>query len=281
MALDALAIEDTAECPNCGHQVLAKWAFCRHCGIALNALQCLSPEKPRKSGVRWTFRRWEPVTEPVARFADAASPVTPRLDMSRHVMNLERLGFLDGFKLPFEACFDPDFGWATPLLSRFFQVFPVFSLIRVLRKSPLHYIPAEAEKRITFLEQRVVSMTDSDAARLSQLVDQGRRLSEHLQQLCVAREIHLERRRKELSMLESNQEVELKRARGERQALEAKLQEAGQERLEEVRVELRKEQVEQGGLQAEYQKQLGEEAQRLHLLLKKQHAVMSLEDVAE
>lgn len=51
MALDALAIEDTAECPNCGHEVLAKW------------VSCLDRSAPRGQGLLPSLRhRSEPRT---------------------------------------------------------------------------------------------------------------------------------------------------------------------------------------------------------------------------
>lgn len=79
---------------------------------------------------------------------------------------------------------------------------------------------ASLEKSIGLLDQRVQQVTQGDAARVRALVDQSRRLLEGLEAMRGAREIHQERREKELRLLETNTMLDLSRAsqaRGEMQ----------------------------------------------------------------
>jgi len=80
---------------------------------------------------------------------------------------------------------------------------------------------ASLEKSIGLLDQRVQQATQADAARLRALLDESRRLLEGLEAMRAAREIHQERREKEMRLLETNAMLDLSRAsqaRGEMQA---------------------------------------------------------------
>ncbi|CAK9010308.1 unnamed protein product [Durusdinium trenchii] len=218
-----MALEDSAPCPNCGNSILKKWAFCRHCGIALNSI---------------TGALWEPVAEPLA--------VRSRF----HVDAPDLVSKVQDQEFPSEWSKRPEMHW---------------------EKSPLHFFPAEIEKQIASLEQRVAQMTEGDSTRMRVLLEQTTCLEEGLQAIRVAREIHDERRRKELQMVQGSFDTDLKKAVSERIQLESSLQEKGKAMLEDCRADLVKESAHKGSVQDEHVREIGEEVQRLHALLEKQH----------
>eukprot|EP00435_Cladocopium_sp_Y103_P064035 s699_g25.t1 len=232
MALDASPVEETS-CPNCGSSVLAKWAFCRHCGIALNSL---------------AGAQWEPVAEPLLRSrrrlhaALDASSQSPSTLTESHL----RQDLLEDYRRGKQEM--------------------------SLEKSALHFIPAEVEKQIVLLEHKVAQVTEGDSNRIGALSDQVKRLEEGLHAIRVAREIHDERRRKEHKMLESSFATDLEKAASERKQFQSTWQaERGMSILNDCRADLTKEHEQKGSVQEEYVREIGEEVQRLHVLLEKQH----------
>ncbi|CAJ1383819.1 unnamed protein product [Effrenium voratum] len=141
-----------------------------------------------------------------------------------------------------------------------------------LQNSYLHLAPAEVEKQIAVVEQRIVQIREGDGGRVRLLCEQAKRLEEGLQAMRVAREIHDERRRKELKVVEGSFAAELERAASERQEVEAKLQETADTMLEECRADLSKEHSHRGMVHHECTREISEEVQRVHVLLEKQRA---------
>jgi len=235
MAFDGSSpTEETRACPNCGSSVLAKWAFCRHCGIALNSFGA----------------QWEPIAEPLGlrsrrKLSDAA---------------------LDASQSP-SALSEPRFRQ-----DHLEEIYRRGKQEMNLEKSALHFIPAEVEKQIIVLEQRVEQITEGDSNRIGALNEQMKRLEEGLQAIRVSRDILDERRRKERKLLEGSFTAELERATSERRQLESSLQERGRSILDDCRADMIKEQEQKGSVQEEYVHEMGEEVQRLHVLLEKHHS---------
>jgi len=141
-----------------------------------------------------------------------------------------------------------------------------------LEKSYLHCAPAEVEKRVVLLEQRIVQVKEGESSRIQTLYEQAKRLDEGLQALRVSQEIHDERRKKELKMVESNVMSDVQKAASDRQDLERRLQESTDAVVGDCRAEFLKEQSRREAVHDEYGREIGEEVQRLHVLLEKQQS---------
>mmetsp|Transcript_124282 Transcript_124282/g.264874 ORF Transcript_124282/g.264874 Transcript_124282/m.264874 type:complete len:245 (-) Transcript_124282:54-788(-) len=124
-------------------------------------------------------------------------------------------------------------------------------------------LPAEVDQMVTLLDQRVTQVTQAEGARVRMLGDQTQRLLEGLQAMRVAREIHEERKLKELRMLESNVMLDLSKASQERRALGARIEEAGAMCLGEQCEALRDDLRQRDAACEACAREIGEETQRL------------------
>lgn len=131
-------------------------------------------------------------------------------------------------------------------------------------------LPMEIEQMVTALDQRVTHVHQAEDARIRMLEDQVQRLAEALQAMRVAREIHDERRLKEIRMIESNALLDLGNARQARQDLEFRSEELGSQRLQELREELARHREQQSALQTDYSRELSDEVDRISTLLEEQ-----------
>lgn len=124
---------------------------------------------------------------------------------------------------------------------------------------------------VTMLDQRVTHATQAEEARLRMLADQTQRLVEGLQAMRVAREIHEERRLKEIRMMENNLQLDLQSARQARKEIECRAEDLASNRLSELGDELRRERLAHESVQEEYTREIGEEVRRLTAILEDQH----------
>lgn len=123
--------------------------------------------------------------------------------------------------------------------------------------------PAELEQLATELEEQVVHTTQADEGKLRMLGDHAQRVAEALQAMRVAREIQDERHQKEMRMVESNVHLDLNGARQARLEEEARIEEAADTRLNELRDALQRERSAHEAAQQDYAQELGEEVRRL------------------
>lgn len=132
-------------------------------------------------------------------------------------------------------------------------------------------LPCEVEQMVAMLDQRVTHATQAEEARLRMLSDQTQRLVEGLQAMRVAREIHEERRLKEIRMMENNLQLDLQSARQARKEIECRAEDLASSRLEELGNEMRRERLAHESVQEEYTREIGEEVRRLTAILEDQH----------
>jgi len=124
---------------------------------------------------------------------------------------------------------------------------------------------------VAMLDQRVTHATQAEEARLRMLADQTQRLLEGLQAMRVAREIHEERRLKEIRMMENNLQLDLQSARQARKEIETRAEDLASSRIAELGDELRRERLAHESVQEEYTREIGEEVRRLTAILEDQH----------
>merc|ERR1712048_103039 len=110
-------------------------------------------------------------------------------------------------------------------------------------------------------------MGQAEESRIRMLADQTQRLVEGLQAMRVAREIHEERRLKEIRMMENNLQLDLQNARQARKEIESRAEDLASSRLAELGDELRRERLAQESVQGEYTHEIGEEVRRLTAIL--------------
>merc|ERR1719472_47187 len=130
-----------------------------------------------------------------------------------------------------------------------------------------HPIPSEAEQLVSMLDQRVTVATQAEEARLRMLTDQMQRLMESLQAMRVAREIHDERRLKEVRMIENSLQLDLQSARQARKEIESRAEDLAAARVAELGDELRRDRVAHESVHEECSRQIGEEVSRLNAIL--------------
>eukprot|EP00929_Paragymnodinium_shiwhaense_P016376 TRINITY_DN124690_c0_g1_i1.p1 TRINITY_DN124690_c0_g1~~TRINITY_DN124690_c0_g1_i1.p1 ORF type:complete len:291 (+),score=93.99 TRINITY_DN124690_c0_g1_i1:72-944(+) len=137
---------------------------------------------------------------------------------------------------------------------------------------PRMRLPAEMEQMVGAIDQRVTHVAQAEDARVRMLADQAQRLHEGLQAMRVAREIHEERRSKEVRMIESNVMLDLNNARQARADIEQRSEVIAQQRVEEHRQELlRQRQQHQEGVD-NFTRELGDELRRISAILDEQRA---------
>lgn len=124
---------------------------------------------------------------------------------------------------------------------------------------------------VTMLDQRVTHSTQAEESKLRMLADQMQRLNEGLQAMRVAREIHDERRLKEIRMIENSLQLDLQGARQARKEIENRAEELSAARLAELGDELRRERLAHETVQEEYTREIGDEVRRLNGILEDQH----------
>jgi hypothetical protein len=103
------------------------------------------------------------------------------------------------------------------------------------------------------------------------LTDQMQRLMESLQAMRVAREIHDERRLKEVRMIENSLQLDLQSARQARKEIESRAEDLAAARVAELGDELRRDRVAHESVHEECSRQIGEEVSRLNAILQEQH----------
>lgn len=141
---------------------------------------------------------------------------------------------------------------------------------RFLESSHVHANPREAERQLMQLEQRVTQVCEVEFARTKVLSDQSQRLQEGLHAMRVAREIHEERRQKELKIVENGFLKDLEKATGARIAMAAHLDEASQAAIQECHAEVAKECQKRAAVHNDCAREMGEEVQRLAVHLEEQ-----------
>jgi len=135
-------------------------------------------------------------------------------------------------------------------------------------------LPAvELEKMVEQTDQRVVSLQQNEGGRLRQLTEQARRLTEGLQAMRAAREIHDERRLKELRMMESSLVLDIGKASHERREAEARTEELGDASLVEHREELRQNHRKREAAHEGQAREFSEEVKRIAAMLDEQRAL--------
>lgn len=128
------------------------------------------------------------------------------------------------------------------------------------------------EQMVSMLDQRVTHVTQADRARLRMLVDQTQRLLEGLQAMRVAREIHDERRLKELRIAETNALLDLSKAAQEREEMEARAEEVAAAVVAEQREEIRRDFARRDAVHEDYAREIGDEVKRLAVILEEQRS---------
>jgi len=131
-------------------------------------------------------------------------------------------------------------------------------------------LPTELEQMASLLDQRVTQVSQAESARVRLLSDQTQRLLEGLQAMRVAREIHDERRQKELRLVESNAQLDVSRVAQERRELEARVDELGSSCLAEAVEEFRREERRREAQRKEVACELEDETRRLGAMLEEQ-----------
>eukprot|EP00930_Biecheleria_cincta_P003827 TRINITY_DN104738_c0_g1_i1.p1 TRINITY_DN104738_c0_g1~~TRINITY_DN104738_c0_g1_i1.p1 ORF type:complete len:353 (-),score=83.97 TRINITY_DN104738_c0_g1_i1:155-1213(-) len=242
-------------CKSCGNQCMADSSYCRRCGQkrASSATRSLAttPDLPRSNiplgeRLRALQTKLEPVltAEAMPSSSSCASPPNARVGSSpadhEHVQAIFDSGAMDNDR------------------SRF------------LEASHVHANPREAERQLMQLEQRVTQVCEGEVARTKVLADQSQRLQEGLHAMRVAREIHEERRQKEVKVVESGFLMDCERTTGARIAMTAHLEEAGHAAIEECRAEVQKECQAREAVHHNYAREIAEEVQRLMVHLEEQ-----------
>lgn len=122
-------------------------------------------------------------------------------------------------------------------------------------------------------DQRVANLQLNEGGRLRQLTEQARRLTEGLQAMRAAREIHDERRLKELRMMESSLVLDVGKASQERREAEARTEELGDACLVEHREELRNHRRKREAVHEAHALECCEEVKRIAAMLDEQRAL--------
>lgn len=133
-------------------------------------------------------------------------------------------------------------------------------------------LPAEIEQMVVCIDTRVTQSSQAEGARARMLEDQARRLHEGLQAMRVAREIHDERRAKELQMLEQNIMLEIGKARDGKKKVEATCEDYSCERLRAHQEEILRSRQQHGQVQQTFAREIGDEVKRLSAILEEQKA---------
>lgn len=133
-------------------------------------------------------------------------------------------------------------------------------------------LPTELEQMVGVLDQRVTQVTQAESARLRLLSDQTQRLLEGLQAMRVAREIHDERRQKELRLVESNAHLDVSKAAQERRELEARMEELSSSSVAEALEGFRREDRRREAQRKDVARELQDETRRLAAMLEEQRA---------
>lgn len=128
---------------------------------------------------------------------------------------------------------------------------------------------------VTALDQRVTHAVQAEEARLRMLGDQTQRLLEGLQAMRVAREIHDERRSKEIRMIENNLQLDLQNSRQARKEIEGRAEDIASARITELHDEMRRERLSSQTVQEDYTREIGEEVRRLTSILEEQRSCRS------
>lgn len=123
---------------------------------------------------------------------------------------------------------------------------------------------------VTVIDQRVSHATQAEDSRVRMIQDQIQRLNEGLQALRVAREIHEERKLKEVRMVESNASTDLGKARQARSELEARVEESGNTKVQEVREDFQRLREKHAAVQAELTGKMGDEVTRISAMIDEQ-----------
>lgn len=133
-------------------------------------------------------------------------------------------------------------------------------------------MPEEIEQMVTLIDQRVTHVSQTEDARLRMLADQTQRQFEGLQAMRVAREIHEERRRKELRMIESNVMLDINNASQARAEIESKSGELSNQILAEHRQELERHKAQFEKAHEQSSRELGDEVSRIGSILEEHRA---------
>lgn len=133
-------------------------------------------------------------------------------------------------------------------------------------------LPTELEQMVNLLDQRVTQVTQAETARIRLLSDQTQRLLEGLQAMRVAREIHEERRLKELRLVESNAHLDVGRAATDRRELEARVDELGSRALADALEDFRRDERRREQQRKEVTRELEDGTARLAGMLEEQRA---------
>jgi len=125
---------------------------------------------------------------------------------------------------------------------------------------------------VSTLDQRGTQATQAESARLRMLADQSQRLFEGLQAMRVAREIHDERRLKELRMMESTAMLDINKAAQERREIETRSEEVMATCLAAHQEDIQRDQLRRHTVHEDYAREIGEEVTRIAVILEEQRA---------
>lgn len=138
-------------------------------------------------------------------------------------------------------------------------------------------LAGEIEQMLVQLDQRVIRAFEADEGKLIMFADETSRLLEGLQALRVSREIHEERRHKNIRMMESTVLLDLSRARQAQAEVEARCEQIINARLFELREVYRRENTAQELVQQQFLRDIVDEVDQLRSLLSA-HTSMRGED---
>eukprot|EP00931_Biecheleriopsis_adriatica_P007383 TRINITY_DN108673_c0_g1_i1.p1 TRINITY_DN108673_c0_g1~~TRINITY_DN108673_c0_g1_i1.p1 ORF type:complete len:370 (-),score=78.62 TRINITY_DN108673_c0_g1_i1:34-1104(-) len=247
-------------CKNCGNVTMPDSVFCRNCGIALHPQGAGETSEPAFSetkrvplGERLRALKSQLATVDRDAVMNEGLPSSPSSPTSRVLANLRANS--PSFK---EHHGGTDLHEGHSTMS--------------LEPAQPRFNPREVDRKVTSMEQRVTQMVEGESARLKLLADQVKRLDEGLSAVRVAREIHDERRKKELKVVESSLLVDLEKSTSARQEMESRFQDASEQVFATCREELLKEQSRRETVHDEYAKEISEEVQRLSVLLEEQRS---------
>lgn len=123
------------------------------------------------------------------------------------------------------------------------------------------------------MDQKVTEFIQADHTKVQMIKDHVHRLTESLSAMRMAREIHDERRHKELKMMENNVTLELHRAREDSKTSEAKVEERGRKLCIQLSQELKECKLLREQEQNDDQRRLSTEVDKLHEILQEQISV--------
>eukprot|EP00927_Polykrikos_kofoidii_P068591 TRINITY_DN63936_c0_g1_i1.p1 TRINITY_DN63936_c0_g1~~TRINITY_DN63936_c0_g1_i1.p1 ORF type:complete len:300 (+),score=38.57 TRINITY_DN63936_c0_g1_i1:136-1035(+) len=137
---------------------------------------------------------------------------------------------------------------------------------------PRAYLHGELTDKLMAIEHRVTHVSQSEDARLRMLADHAQKLSEGLQAIRVARDIHQERRQKEIRMIESNVMLDISNTRQARVETEHKSEELYQREFSEHHQQLDRHRVEREKLSQRVSHELSNEIVRLRSAVDEHHS---------